>query len=267
VIAQQTVQVLYVAWQHGESRRYYPVARLVAGVGETHELFEFSYIKGAKEAARDGFRPFLAFPVWDIVYRSTELFPFFANRLMSPNRPDFAAHLRRLGLTPDADPMVILAGSGGSRATDSIELFQLPLWDESTGRYQSFFWMHGYRHLTPEQQGRIAALNPGDELTVRHEPTNPADPAALQLFSSDGVIVGYVPRYLASDALHLLRQRESFKVFVERVNQEPAPTQQRLLCRLVGGWPSDLAPGAQEAYQPISNDAVKLDQGATKESC
>lgn len=259
MIAQQTVQVLFVAWQQPESRRYYPVARLVAGVGDGHDLFEFSYIKGAEEAAKEGFQPFLAFPLLNSVYRSNELFPFFTNRLMSPNRPDFATHVRRLGLEADADPMAILARSGGTRATDSIELFQLPVWDESIGCYQNFFWMHGFRHLTPEQQGRIAALVPDDELVARHEATNAADPTALQLFSPDGAFVGYIPRYLASDAVHLLRQCEYFKVFVERVNQEPAPTQQRLLCRLESCWPTGFVPCAQEVYQPVSSDAVKLD--------
>jgi hypothetical protein len=259
VIAQQTIQSLFVAWQDPQSRRYYPVARLVAGSGDGHDLFEFSYIKGAEDAAQNGFQPFLAFPVMSSVYRSGELFPFFANRLMSSNRPDFATHIQRLGLDIDADSMLILARSGGTRATDSIELFQLPAWDESTHRYQSFLWMHGYRYLKLEEQSRIASLAPGDELLPRREPTNAVDPAALQLFSPDGVLVGYVPRYLASDAVHLLQQCEPYKVFVERVNQDPAPTQQRLLCRLESSWPNRFVSYAQDVYQPISNDAVKLE--------
>jgi hypothetical protein len=263
MIVQQTVQVLFVAWQEPQSRRYYPVARLVAGVGDAHDLFEFSYIRGAEDAAKEGFQPFLAFPLMESVYRSRELFPFFTNRLMSPNRPDFATHIRRLGLDADADPMLILARSGGTRATDSLELFQLPVWDESVGCYQNFFWMHGFRHLAPDQQGRIAALASGDELMARQEPTNSFDPRALQLFSPDGVFVGYIPRYLASDAVHLLQSCEYFKVFVERVNHDPAPTQQRLLCRLVSCWPEGFVPCAQEVYQPISNNAVKLDPCGT----
>jgi len=259
VIAQQTVQVLFVAWQQPESRQYYPIARLAAGVGDGRDLFEFSYIKGAEQAAKEGFQPFLAFPLKNSVYRSNELFPFFTNRLMSPNRPDFATHVRRLGLDADANPMAILARSGGSRATDSIELFQLPIWDESIGCCQNFFWMHGFRHLTPEQQARLATLVPGDELAARHEATNSSDPAALQLFSPDGVFIGYVPRYLASDAVHLLHRCDNFKVFVDRVNQEPAPTQQRLLCRLESGRPIGFVPCSQDVYQPISSDAVRLD--------
>ena len=259
MIVDQEVRAIFVAWQQPQTRRYYPVARLLPGVGAEHNLFEFVYIRGAEEAAKDGFQPFLAFPDLNAVYRSRELFPFFANRLMSSKRPDFPDHVRRLGLDTHADPILILARSGGTRATDSIELFALPLWDEAISCYQASFWMHGYRHLNPQEQARVLALQPDEELRVEHEPANVADPNAIRLFSADGVFVGYVPRYLASDAVHLLRTCQHFKVFVERVNQDPAPTQQRLLCRVESCWPEGFEPCSQPVYQPIPSGATKLD--------
>ena len=103
---QQQLQALYVAWQQPESRRYFPVARLVAGVGDIPGLYEFAYIKGAEEAQKADFEPFPAFPKLSEVYRSKELFPFFANRLMSINRPDYPSYLQSLGLDSNADPML-----------------------------------------------------------------------------------------------------------------------------------------------------------------
>jgi hypothetical protein len=59
------------------------------------------------------------FPELDREYRSNEIFPIFANRVMSPRRSDFGSFLERLDLGPDATPFEILARSAGSRATDS----------------------------------------------------------------------------------------------------------------------------------------------------
>lgn len=258
MIAQQAVQALFVAWQQPDSRRYYPVARLASGVGAAHDLYEFAYVRGADEAAAVGFHPFLAFPDLHGVCRSAELFPFFTNRLMSRKRPDFLAHVERLGLDASADDMAILARSGGTRATDSIELFPLPIFDPEIGWYQTCFWMHGFRHLTPQQLARLFKLQPGEPLLPVHEPANPHDANAIGLLTEDQIHVGYVPRSLASDAVHLLKQCSTFRIFVQRVNPDPAPMQQRLLCDLQSCWPEGFVPCDQPVYQPISPQAVRL---------
>ncbi|HEY1683169.1 MAG TPA: hypothetical protein VGG19_00270 [Tepidisphaeraceae bacterium] len=258
MIAQGNISALFVAWQSPESRSYYPIGRLISGVGPEGDLFEFAYIRGAIEAQADGFAPLLAFPHFDVAYRSRELFPFFSNRLMSSRRGDFPQYVEHLGLPANADPMTILS-RGGTRITDTFELFPLPQWDENVGCFQTVFWMHGFRHLPPQNQARVMQLRPDEELEARPEPSNGFDPNAMQLFSQNNILVGWVPRYLASDAVHLLQSCGEFHVYVERVNQEPAPLQQRLLCRLESCWPDGFQPCAQDAYQPISDNAVKLD--------
>ncbi|MCP9861401.1 HIRAN domain-containing protein [Cyanobium sp. Cruz-8H5] len=257
---------LFVAWQQPESRRYYPVGRLVwvadePGLGADHrELFEFSYIRGAHEAAGVGFQPFLAFSDLQQVYRSHELFPFFANRLMSRNRADYRAHVERLGLEPDATAMQILARSGGARATDSIELFPLPTREPGRTWFLTHFWLHGYRHMSPEAQVRVLSLQPGEQLLTLREPSNPHDPHAIALLTTpDRARIGYFPRYLASDAIRLLEDCSSFEVFVERVNPDPAPLQQRLLCRLESCWPENFRPCSQDIYRPVNPDRVSID--------
>jgi len=256
--AQQQIQALYVAWQQPQSRRYFPVARLVAGIGDAREMYEFAYINGAGEAAKEGFQPFLAFPSFEEVYRSNELFPFFSNRLMSRNRPDFPAYIQSLGLDLNADPMLILTRSGGTRATDSIELFSPPIHVEEDGVFQTFFWMHGFRYLDVQQQARVLSLQPGEELFPSPENCNPVDPQAIQLLTVERIKVGFAPRYLANEVTEFLNSDAKCRIFVERVNPNPAPTQQRLLCRLDACWPSHSLPFSSDKYQPIPSGAVDL---------
>src|SRR4051812_48498241 len=117
---------LFVTWQDRVSRKIFPVGRLVRLL-EPAGAYEFAYIAGAKEAESAGFVPFLAFPSLAAVYRSHELPPFFANRIMPAGRPDYAKFVQRLALVPDAaDPHTILARSGGVRATDCFEVFAEP---------------------------------------------------------------------------------------------------------------------------------------------
>jgi hypothetical protein len=259
VIAQETISAIFVAWQHAATRRYYPVGRLAQTFFEDGPLFEFAYIQGANDAAAVGFQPFLAFPELARVYRSRELFPFFSNRVMSRNRADFPAYMARLGLPTDASAMQILARSGGARATDSIELFPLPAREPDREWFLTHFWLHGLRHLAPEGQARVEALQPGERLHCRHEATNAHDSNAMQLFTNDGFFVGYIPRYLASDAVRLLGECNSIEVFVERVNPAPAPSQHRLLCRMESCWPDGFQPCGQDVYKPISAEATAVD--------
>ena len=85
---------------------------------------------------------------------------------------------------------------------------------------------------------------------------NPVDPSALALRTEDRIIVGYMPGYLLDDA-HTLQQTCAIcQVKVERVNPSPAPTQQRLLCRLESSWPTGFQPYATPRYQPLAQGAA-----------
>jgi hypothetical protein len=154
--------------------------------------------------------------------------------------------------------MLILARSGGGRATDSIELFSPPARAEENGVFRTFFWMHGFRYLDQSQHDRILSLQPGEELFPSPESDNRVDPHAIQLLTADHAKVGYAPRYLANEANGLLNAGVNGRIFVERVNPYPAPAQQRLLCRLEACWPSNFQPFASDTYQPIAPDATDL---------
>ena len=255
----EVTDALFVAWQHRGSRRFYPVARLTRAGGESCEgCYEFAYIRGAHEAGAVGFEPFLAFPELERTYRSREMFPLFANRLMSPNRLDYPAYIARLGLERGADPLTVLARSGGGRATDAVELFPLPKPDEDLGGYTTPFFVHAVRHFPPASQERIESLRPGERLFLMADCQNPVDPAAIALRTADQVLIGYLPRYLLADAHRLCDECEFFEVMVERVNSRPAPVQQRVLCRLEACWPPDFVPFASDRYQPLAGDAAVI---------
>ena len=90
----------------------------------TGNEFKFSYVDEIKSDAR--FRPFPAFPRLDEVYRSAELFPYFAVRLTSTADPQYEAVLDALGLTrEDATPAELLARSPES-PHDTIQVVPEP---------------------------------------------------------------------------------------------------------------------------------------------
>lgn len=268
IVAPPTERALFVAWQHPTTRRYYTVGRLVFGAGSCGDLYEFTYTHGATEAVREGFEPFAAFPAdphtLDEVFLSRELPPFFANRLMSRSRPDYRQHLQRLALSPEtATAFEILSRSGGGRATDAIEVFPLPIAVEQQGSddglcYETHFLLHGFRHLALHEQQRVLTLQPGEQLRCRPEPENPADANAMLLETTDHVRAGWLPRYLAPDAQQLNQWCGYIDVLAVQVNLPPAPTSQRLLCRMRACWPPGLEPFSDEAFIPIPSRATRL---------
>lgn len=246
---------LFVNWQDDGSRRIFPVGRLVTLAGGG---YEFGYIAAAREAQSLGFAPFVAFPALEEVYRAPELPAFFKNRVVQPGRPDYPQHLEELGLQPaTATPIDILARSGGRRVTDPLEVFAelVPARDED--RFETHFFVRGIRHY-PGAEDAVTQLQPGDLLTLRPEPTNAFNHKAVLLACPDQRCVGYVPDYLADDINELARLDPSIQVSVVRVNPAPAPSQQRLLCRLTIS-PSAPRPHRGPRFEPIAVGAVRLD--------
>ncbi|MGH3664592.1 MAG: HIRAN domain-containing protein [Egibacteraceae bacterium] len=222
-----------IVWQDPASRSFHQVARLeTTDEGE----FRFSYLPDARLAPN--FLPFAAFPRLHHEYRSDELFPFFANRVMSPRRPDFRAYLLVLGLTPeDWTPLELLARSSGERATDTVLVVAEPTADDN-GHESVVFPVSGVRHLEGAA-GRIARLTPGRRLFIRPETDNLLDPRAMLLDVATDEPVGWIPAYLL-DYLHKhLDGGAGVHAFVERANGPDTPWHLRLLCRLearpVGG--------------------------------
>lgn len=250
------MKALFVTVQDQDSRRWAPVARLT----REHGKYRFVYTEGARELP--GFTPFGRMTNLESQYVSNELFPLFANRVLAKSRPEYRDYLHWLGLSDaDHDALEELARTGGLRATDTIELipYPEPTVDE---RYVVHFFARGLRHLTPENQARIRALQVGERLQLLHDRQNPSDGMALLLRTSDPVsIVGYVPRYYAADWTRLIQLTgaDAVMVTVERINAD-APMQYRLLCKLSAPWPAAFSPCEKGPYRQIAAPIPALSQ-------
>jgi hypothetical protein len=189
------------------------------------------------------------------VYKSHDLFPLFANRLISKKRPEYKDFLRWLDLREDeADPLVVLARTEGVRETDSLTLFPCPERNPE-GKYVVHFFSHGVRYLPDEARIRISKLRAGDRLYLMPDPQNRYDACAIGLRTDDPTIVGYCPRYISRDFLEILENDpDAVQVRVKRVNTD-APIQLRLLCTLVAKWPEDFKPCSSDYYAELSEES------------
>jgi hypothetical protein len=243
---------LFLAWQASTpSRAWFPVGRLDADLNR--HLYEFRYIQGALRAKKQvGFKALPAFPDLYGRYRASELFPLFKNRVLDPNRSDFAEYLRSLDLDPaNADPIEILAVSGGQRQTDSFEVF--PKIEKGLNNsFKCRFFLHGLRHVSTSAQNRSFQLYPAEQLQVSVELNNPATGTAIQLTTKDYEFLGWAPRYLVSDILSAIEESPKITAQVVRVNDVGVPLNRRILIELTGKLPANVKPMSGPDYQPIS---------------
>jgi hypothetical protein len=115
------MKVLFLAWRDPENRSWFPVGRL----SFNEKVYQFVYTKGVKK--KHHFVPFGRMDDLTATYESTELFPLFANRLLSKKRPEYQDWLRWLNIPAGKDdPLTLLAQTGGVRETDTLAVFPCP---------------------------------------------------------------------------------------------------------------------------------------------
>lgn len=242
------MKALYIAWQDSISHSWFPVGCLTF---LENGSYEFLYTKGAEMSPN--FVPFSKMQDLYIVYESETLFPFFANRLLSKSRPEFTTYLEWLNMaSSDYSPFMMLASTGGTRGTDSFEVFPCPEKNDND-QYEVRFFDHGLRHLGDYAIDRVSKLKPNDRLYLMADRQNRFDSLALAIRSDEPpAIIGYCPRYFCEDFHELLTicRLDDIEVSVERVNHD-APIQLRLLCKLVAPWPEAFQPCSSEAYFPL----------------
>jgi hypothetical protein len=191
-------------------------------------------------------------------YASETLFPLFANRLLSPSRPEYEAFLHWGGFDPGNPPtplttLDILGVTEGIRQTDLIEVFPCPMPD-AVGCYLNRFFLHGIRWIPETAIERIRQLESGERLLLMPDPQNSADRNAVAVRTeAERTLIGYVPRYLARDVNTLLYECDYVDLVVEQLNGD-APFQQRLLCSMRSCWPTGFRPCSGEEFQPIPVD-------------
>lgn len=247
------MSTLFVAWQaHCPTRAWFPIGRLDASA-DRHD-YVFQYTNGALRAnERAGFEPLLAFPEFARRYEATELFPLFKNRVLEPNRKDFAEYLAWLDLSPvNADPIEILSLTGGERQTDSLEVF--PKVEKlADGTISCRFFLHGLRHVPAAARERAEQLKEGELLQVAIEVNNPATGHAVQLQTRDGYLIGWAPRYLVSDLRAALLEQPTLSAVVRRINSLGAPFERRVVIELQGGVPAEFEPMTSDEYRVVAH--------------
>jgi hypothetical protein len=240
---------LFVAWRPPmpDQTGWRPVGRLEHNGG----LFRFWYTEGAR---KPGFRPFAQMERLNQVYESEELFPLFANRLLSKSRPEYEAYLRWSGFDSDhaPDPILILGVTEGIRQTDAVEVFPCPVRDVD-GCYFTKFFLHGIRWMPDATIERIGRLEENERLKMMLDFQNDVDSQAVAVRTeTDRMQIGYVPRYFANDVSQLVHScaADFIGLHVARVNRD-APLQNRVLCRIHACWPDEFQPCSGEDFSPI----------------
>lgn len=217
---------LLLVWQNPESRRFLRIGRIDL---LAHGRFAFRY---DQESVGDPeFVALIDYPDVDAVYLSDELPAFFANRVMSPDRPSYERYLAWLGVDELESmdlPLEMLARTGGGKATDTFHLMDIPL--ERNHAFESRFFVSGVRHRA-NIESTLLRLQPGDPLRLAQEPQNPGNPRAVLVSAMTGEHVGYVPDWLCDDVTRLLNDGWNVNASVERVNGD-APDHVKLLCRI-----------------------------------
>ena len=221
------VNSLFLAWQDPLKRYWHTVGKLT----QKGDYYQFQYTRGAGQCER--FIPFTGMEDLTKLYQSEQLFPLFANRLLSKRRPEYKLLLSWLGMEGQSYcPLLILAKTGGIKSTDNLQVFP-EVQPNSPGSFAMDFFVHGVRYVSKSARARIKTLQPDDSLLLMQDFQNPTDPMALAIRTSDTPeVIGYCPRYLTKDIHRLIKQTADLQLTVSRVNED-APLYYQLMCTLM----------------------------------
>lgn len=239
---------LILSWKNPNNNRRIPIGRLNFKEG----YYCFQYTKGALN--EKDFRPFESMQSLDKIYESKELFPLFKNRLLQKSRPEYQDYLKWLNIkTESMHPMEELALTCGIRATDSFELFSLPVME--SGDYVVRFFSRGIRHLAKSYNQRVEGLGKDRKLYLMRDIQNNLDGYALVLRTDNPIeLVGYCPSFYTKDFNSLIEKNEANNIFLRVVkNNLDAPSQLKLLCEFRTKWSDGFTPFDSEDFQVIAN--------------
>lgn len=245
---------LYVTWQSPDSRRWYTIGLLTHAEGEG---YVFRYVRDALEAQdQEGFHGIAAFPEFDHAYHSDELFSFFQNRILSPERPAYEQLARQVGLpegavseTPEY-AFEFLRRTKGWRATDMFELFA-PVEQTEEG-YRWDFFTRGVRHLTDELKKKWRVESPEEPLRPLLDLHNPYDKTAILIVDQLHSALGFVPGNYSPIIGHLIREADHVELTVLRQNKDVELDQKRFLVELVARVPRAFELAHPDRFEPLA---------------
>ncbi len=182
---------------------------------------------------------------------------------MSRERPDFAAYLATIDLTPEhATPWEQIVQSGGMRAGDTLQFMQVPA--VSNGIAMARFLVNGIRHVpkcarrldgelvavTAESQDEaFARLSPGDVVTIKPEADNSQDGCACMIVGGDTPL-GWVPQAISAGVRELI-DSGSLKATVARVAPPGTPPHLRLVIDLRAEAPDGFTFDREGLWAPL----------------
>ncbi len=176
---------IYLSWRKGKGFRRYLVGVLKRN---SSEGMRFEYVKEVIEKAqKDGFTPYVDFPVIDQIY-TNNVIEIFGQRLMKKERTDIQSYYDFWEIDPyyKDDVFYMLAYTQGMLSTDNFEF----LADFQPVANISFVTEIAGLSSRKIESGQI---KPGDILSFKREPDNEYDKFAVKVFKTD-LDLGYLKK-------------------------------------------------------------------------
>lgn len=251
---------LFVTWQEPESRRIYPIARLISTPGGE---FEFAYIRAALEAQQHGFAGLPGFEDLTRVYSSPELPALFEGRKVSrgqrvPLQGEFGPSLPPANDALDAAPVTIFLPRQAGAQPERLEAFAPPL-PGVGGKFWGVCVVRGVGRVGGSAE-LVERLTANEALVLVPEPSNAYNRQALLVARADGTRLGYVPDYLANELGLVASGAAALDVSllgVHRINFPPAPPLYQVTCRYECEAELGRALFRSAAYEPLSPRAFR----------
>ncbi len=248
------IKILYVTWQAPDTRSWHVVGRLFQ---REDSIYGFNYTKGALNSEK--FTAFSGMDDLKTTYLSASLFPLFLNRVLPVKRPEYPEFIKWLGFeSREVDPIDFLERSGGLRETDSLQVFKKLQLDEN-GYFSHTIFVHGMRYLSDSARKRVNSFSLGDELFLCLDVQNQYDENAVIVRAENPAeIIGYCPRFIASDICRILKNKDSKIKITVKAFSDAAPVNYKLMCNLSGHVSSELKSFLMngDEYQPIGEDYI-----------
>ena len=251
-----TLRTLFVTWQEPESRRIYPIARLVALPSGEYEL---AYIRAVRDAQTKGFVGLPGFEDVEQVYISAALPALFEHRAPARGRAvSLDSGSEPANDTLDAAPVTFFVPRADGKASERLEVFAPPL-PAPGGEHWGIFTARGTAHV-PDGPQVIEGLAAHERMLLKAEPHNAYNPRALLITRADHKPIGHVPDYLANALADAGGTPEQVQVQIQRVlrvNYPPAAPLYQVHCHYTCASELGRALFKSDPYQPVSRRAAR----------
>lgn len=209
---------LFLSWQRPMAGKERRTRHIVGEIERSTASVVFRYLNNQPDfqsAIEEGFKGYPAFSLEKSGDHSAGVLDAFLRRLPPRKREDFSEYLAQFRLPEDfsGSDMALLAYTGAKLPGDGFEL--VPDLSDVNPPLEIVLEIAGFRH----QNVSTSLVAVGDEVQFVPEPTNPADPDAIAIHHSTGLI-GYVARPYLSVVATWLRSR-AVHAAIERINGKP----------------------------------------------